>query len=98
MPIIPRTESEQPRRARACVSGDDTRSCIRVSPYRDHFCPRIGIVTRTRPQARRCIAEICEGNLAAYAAEILVRCNLVIWDIAIYCTMVVRDILIVSAR
>jgi len=38
------------------------------------------------------------GNLAAYAAEILVRCNLVIRDIAIYCTLVVRDILIVSAR
>jgi len=48
--------------------------------------------------ARQCIAEICEENLAAYAADILVRCNLVIWDIAIYCTLVVRDILIVSAR
>ena len=48
--------------------------------------------------AQRCMAEVCGENLAAYAAEILMRYNLVIWDIAIYCTLVARDILIVSAR
>jgi hypothetical protein len=33
-----------------------------------------------------------------YAAEILVTPNLTIWNAAIHCTLVVRDILIVSLR
>jgi hypothetical protein len=37
-------------------------------------------------------------KLAAYAAEILVRRNLMIWNAAIYCALVVRDAVIVSLR
>jgi hypothetical protein len=39
-----------------------------------------------------------EENLAAYAAEIPVRLNLMIWDAAIYCTQVEPDTLMVSLR
>jgi hypothetical protein len=37
------------------------------------------------------------GN-AAYAAEILVRRNLMIWNAAVYCALVARVTLIVSLR
>jgi len=42
--------------------------------------------------------QIREGSRAAYAAEILVRRNLVIWTAAIYRTLVVWDIVMVSLR
>jgi len=42
--------------------------------------------------------QIREEDRAACAAEILVRRNLTIWNAAIYCTLVVRDSLIVSLR
>jgi hypothetical protein len=41
-------------------------------------------------------AEVRVENLNAYAAEILVRRNLMIWSAAIYCTWVVRDIDLVA--
>jgi len=40
--------------------------------------------------------QIREESRAAYAAEILVRRNLTIWDAAIHCTLVVRNIVMVS--
>jgi hypothetical protein len=39
-----------------------------------------------------------EESLAAYAAEILVRRNLMIWNAGIYCTLVVRDIILISVH
>jgi hypothetical protein len=42
--------------------------------------------------------QIREEDLAAYAAEILVRRNLMIWNAAIYCARVVRDTVMVSLR
>jgi hypothetical protein len=39
--------------------------------------------------------QIREESRAAYAAEILVRRNLMIWNTAIYCTLVARDTVMV---
>jgi hypothetical protein len=42
--------------------------------------------------------QIREESRPAYAAEILVRRNLMIWNAAIYCTLVARDTVMVSPR
>ena len=48
--------------------------------------------------ARRCTAVMRDENLAAYAAEIVLILVFADWDAAIYWTLVVGDIVMVSPR
>jgi hypothetical protein len=49
----------------------------------------------SRKETRRRTAKRREKKLTACAAEILLRRNLAIWNAAIYCMLVLRDIVMV---